>query len=297
MTKFNKPMPNKIETFIVDKFRNQLLRRFFDSKRGRKVLSKSLPEDILAVTVHARDHMITVDPRDLVGRSVVLHGDWGRGGVDSVVAYLEKTGKIDGAGVAINLGANIGCQALYLKLTNRFAKVIAVEAAPRNFELLRANVHLNGWATEITPIHAAVYTEDGTITLHLKEEGVSGGHSLLNLPGNTRAVEVSALTIASIVRQEGISPQDVRFIWMDIEGFDFEILQEINKTFGSHLPVFFEFSPHFIGEEKAREFIAYLRDNYTHILDFKDAGVDPTPVTDFEALAQTPQKDLLVFSL
>lgn len=211
--------------------------------------------------------------------------------------YLEEIGLLDNNAIAINLGANIGCQAIYLKLTEKFSRVIAVEAAPGNFELLHANIHLNSWAKEITPINAAVFTKDGTIELHMKEDGVSGGHSLLDLPGNTKAIEVTALTISSIAKNEGVNFDDVKFIWMDIEGFDFEILREINKAFGNRLPVFFEFSPLFIGEEKAREFISYMQENYTHILDFKGADVNPSPVTDFEALVKTPQKDLLVFSL
>ncbi len=289
-------MPGKLETYLIDAIRNKPLKKFFKGKQGRKVLSKALPEDVIAVTVRAGDHKIMVDPRDLVGRSVLLHGSWGRDGTNRVVEYLTRIGKLRGHGVALNLGANIGCQALYLKLTDQFDKVIAVEAAPQNFEFLRTNIHLNDWAAEITPIHAAVYTEDGTIELHLKEDDVSGGHSLLNLPGNTRSVNVTALTVGSIARRENINFEDIEFVWMDIEGFDFDILQDINRTFGSRLPVFFEFSPRFIGEEKAREFITYLRENYTSILDFKGPGADPSQVTDFETLAKTPQQDLLVFS-
>lgn len=289
-------MPNRLETLLVDTFRNKLLRRFLDSRRGRKILSKALPDDITALTVRAGDHMIMVDPRDLVGRSVVLHGSWGRGAVDRIVAYLERVGKIDGTGVALNLGANVGCQALYLKLTGRFTKVIAVEAAPRNFELLRANVHLNGWADAISPVHAAVYTEDGRITLHLKQEGVSGGHSLLALPGNTEAVEVDAFTVASIARNAGVSGEDIQLVWMDLEGFDFEILRTIHAIFGGGLPVLFEFSPRFVGEAAARDVIAFLRANYENICDFNGAGGEPTEVEDFERLAKTPQKDLLVYN-
>lgn len=289
-------MPGKLETYLIDAIRNKPLKKFFKGKQGRKVLSKALPEDVIAVTVQTADHKIMVDPRDLVGRSVLLHGSWGRDGTNQVVDYLTRSGKLQGQGVALNLGANIGCQALYLKLTDQFDKVIAVEAAPQNFEFLRTNIHLNGWGAEITPIHAAVYTEDGTIELHLKEDDVSGGHSLLNLPGNTRSVNVTALTVGSIVQREKVAFDDVTFVWMDIEGFDFDILQDINQTFGSRLPVFFEFSPRFIGEEKAREFIAYLRENYTNILDFNNSGGGPGPVADFDALAKTPQQDLLVFS-
>ncbi|MCC3305566.1 FkbM family methyltransferase [Sneathiella sp. HT1-7] len=289
-------MPGKLETYLIDAIRNKPLKKFFKGKQGRKVLSKALPDDVIAVTVQTVDHKIMVDPRDLVGRSVLLHGNWGREGTSGVVEYLTRIGKLHGQGVALNLGANIGCQALYLKLTDQFDKVIAVEAAPQNFEFLRTNIHLNDWANEITPIHAAVYTEDGTIELHLKEDDVSGGHSLLNLPGNTRSVTVTALTVGSIVQREKVAPDDVKFVWMDIEGFDFDILQDINQTFGNRLPVFFEFSPRFIGEEKAREFIAYLRENYTNILDFNNSGAGSGPVTDFDALAKTPQQDLLVFS-
>lgn len=289
-------MSNRLEKFIVREFRDKPLKKFFSSVKGLKVISKSLPERLSAVTIREEDHLIICDPRDLVGRSVVLHGNWGRTETEKVVAFLERQEMLSGNGVAMDLGANIGTQTLYLYLTRKFKRVIAVEAAPKNFDLLQANVRVNGWTDDIEAHHAAIYTEDGVISLNLKEEEVSGGHSLLELPGNTNAVEVPAITVSSLINTYSIEPEQVEFVWMDIEGFDFEILQEIQKTLGSRLPVFFEFSPHFMGENKTRNFVDFVQSNYTHIYNFQNLNEYPVRLTDLDTLANTYQKDLLVYS-
>ncbi|MEH6527984.1 MAG: FkbM family methyltransferase [Sneathiella sp.] len=290
-------MSNRLEKFFVQELRDKPLKKFFSSLKGLKVICKSLPERLSAVTIREDDHLIICDPRDLVGRSVVLHGNWGRTETEKVVAFLERQEILSGNGVAMDLGANIGTQTLYLYLTGKFKKVIAVEAAPKNFDFLQANVRVNGWSDEIEALHAAIYTEDGVISLNLKDEDVSGGHSLLQLPGNTNTVEVPAITIGSLINKYSIKPEQVEFVWMDIEGFDFEILQEIQKTIGSKLPVFLEFSPHFMGENKTREFVDFVHSHYTHIYSFQNLNEDPVRLTDLTALADTYQKDLLVYSL
>ncbi|MEH6545860.1 MAG: FkbM family methyltransferase [Sneathiella sp.] len=290
-------MSNRLEKFFVQELRDKPLKKFFSSVKGLKVICKSLPERLSAVTIREDDHLIICDPRDLVGRSVVLHGNWGRTETEKVVAFLERQEILSGNGVAMDLGANIGTQTLYLYLTGKFKKVIAVEAAPKNFDFLQANVRVNGWSDEIEALHAAIYTEDGVISLNLKDEDVSGGHSLLQLPGNTNTVEVPAITISSLINKYSIKPEQVEFVWMDIEGFDFEILQEIQKTIGSKLPVFLEFSPHFMGENKTREFVDFVHSHYTHIYSFQNLNEDPVRLTDLTALSDTYQKDLLVYSL
>jgi len=287
-------MPNKFERYIVHTLRDDVLRRFFNSMRGRKVFSKMLPDRITAVAVKEKDHVLLCDPRDLVGRSVVVHGNWGRKGTENVVHYLAKRGMLKKHGIAIDLGANIGTQTLYLHLTNYFEKIIAVEASPRNFDLLCANIAINRIHEKIKPLNAAVYTEDGTIDLYLKENDVSGGHSVLGLAGNTKKVEVRALTVSSIIQQEQVSSDDVTFIWMDIEGFDTEILKDIYEVFGSRLPVFFEFSPKFLGNTKAKAFVEFLKASYGHVYTFEGGKAEPTLVKDIDALANIPQIDLLV---
>lgn len=289
-------MSNKIEKFFVQELRDKPLKKFFSSVKGLKVLSKSLPERLSAVTIREEDHLIICDPRDLVGRSIVLHGNWGRKETQKVVAFLEQQGMLSGKGVAMDLGANIGTQTLYLHLTAKFKKVIAVEAAPKNFDFLKANVRVNDWTSDIEAHHAAIYTKDGVINLNLKEEDVSGGHSLLELPGNTKTMEVPAITIGSLLSTYSISPEQVEFVWMDIEGFDFEILQEIHKTIGSQLPVFFEFSPRFMGENKTNEFVHFLQSHYTHIYSFQNLNEAPVRLIDLDAFANSSQKDLLVYS-
>lgn len=261
-----------------------------------RLICKALPERLSSVTIRNDDHYIICDPRDLIGRSIVFHGSWARTETERVIRFLEKEGLITGSGIALDLGANIGTQTLYIHLTGKFRKVVSVEAAPKNFDLLQANIRINGWSDAIKALHAAVYTKDGTIKLNLAGQDVGGGHSLLNIAGNTETLEVPALTVESILRETGTEANEVEFVWMDIEGFDFEILKEIQKTCGSGLPVFFEFSPDIMGKQKTAECIEFINSNYTRIYAIRSEGEDLEPISDTTSLRHAGHIDLLVFS-
>ena len=80
------------------------------------------------------------NPRDMyIGRSLDLYGEFSEGEVE-VFAQILREGDL-----ALDLGANIGCHTVFMaKKVGDKGVVIAVEPQRLIFQLLSANVALNG---------------------------------------------------------------------------------------------------------------------------------------------------------
>ena len=124
--------------------------------------------------------------------------------------------------VVLDVGANIGVYTLLA--AKRGARVFAIEADPRNLEMLRRNIRLNGLDDRVTVFPIAAGSEEGTVTL-FRFKGNSG-HS--NLFSGTDPVQVPCKTIDSL----DLPPIDV--CKMDIEGSELSALKGMESH---HLPV------------------------------------------------------------
>ncbi len=128
----------------------------------------------------------------------------------------------------LDLGAHLGMVSLFAAAKG--CQVLAVEASPRNAELLQESASCNGFA-RMRVIHAAV--SDRTGVLEFCSQGPHGfvATPQVNLPG----VKVRALTVDQILGEAGWDNAD--FIKMDIEGSEVAALggmQELLKK--DHAP-------------------------------------------------------------
>ena len=79
--------------------------------------------------------------------------------------------------VIVDAGANIGTTSIYFAHRYPEARIIAIEAEASNFALLSKNVEPYA---RITPIHAALWSQDGEMSLTLPEARparLKNGHS------------------------------------------------------------------------------------------------------------------------
>lgn len=169
----------------------------------RDIYEHALPKGELRLRVDDFDDDIKmdVDVREIVGINV-----WHRPG------FFEKNERrlfcaaINQGSVVLDVGANMGIYTLLA--AKRGATVIAVEPDPRNLEMLRHHVRLNGFHRRVTIVPMAASDKDSTLTL-FRSPGNSG-HS--NLFEGVDPVMVPANTIDSL----GLPPIDV--CKMDVEG-------------------------------------------------------------------------------
>lgn len=189
----------------------------FDSTpKGRLLLSHNGGE---AFAVYADDKRI--------GRDVYLNGEFDFSKVESVVALLG--GKRD-CGLLIDVGANIGVICIPAVRRGLFKSAIAFEPDPRNFGLLKANIYLNGLASQISAHNIALGAQDGqTLSLTLSTDNY-GDHRVQSdrvaergLFGeeSRETVHVASETLDSVV---SVDSPAATLIWMDTQGFEGFIL-------------------------------------------------------------------------
>ncbi|MDQ3853255.1 MAG: FkbM family methyltransferase [Thermoproteota archaeon] len=134
--------------------------------------------------------------------------------------------------IVIDVGAHVGRYTLLgSKLVGRSGKVIAVEAHPGNFQLLKRNLQLNKSDNNnnVITFNCAAYCQD-TPQLRLFLAGEDRGNTIYSTVMESRYaaekfVSVPALKLDSIVQHVGIQAHEINWIKIDVEGAECEVLQ------------------------------------------------------------------------
>jgi FkbM family methyltransferase len=178
----------------------------------------ALPKGDLHLSVNDFDGdlKMKVDVREIIGINL-----WHRPGLFEKNERKLFCDAIAPGCAVLDVGANVGIYTLLA--AKRGARVFAIEPDPRNVELLRHHVHLNGFDDRVTIFPIAVGDQEGTVTL-FRAPGNSG-HS--NLFEGVDPVRVPCKTIDSL----GLPPIDV--CKMDIEGNELRALQGMEATIQS----------------------------------------------------------------
>jgi len=147
-----------------------------------------------------------------VGACLRDYGEFARPEIDLIGSICKRS--------LIDVGANIG--AISLPIANNFPniRVIAIEAIPSIFSILRENVNRNA-LTNITLINAAAGEENGVLNISkpdIDQNKNVGALSLLDLQAPNAEVEIGVIKI------DDISPDDTDFVKIDVEGFEPRVL-------------------------------------------------------------------------
>ena len=210
------------------------------------------PDDILLIDT-LLGHKMYVNPQDDISKSLIMHGSYERYTTELFKKCLEK------GMVVVDIGAHIGYYTLIAAdIVGESGKVFAFEPDPYNYSLLIKNVEVNGYKN-IIPIQKAVSNKVGITRLFLFL-GASGWHSIYEVPGWRKSIEIETVTLDEFFENEKIG-----IIKMDAEGAEMAILQGMKKQIEKNdkLKIFAEFNPLLLKvagyspEEYLHKFISY----------------------------------------
>lgn len=199
-------------------------------------------------------HMLKIQvPRDhyqyfcRIGKGDFLPGHEGH----IVGRFTPKEGD-----TVIDIGAHIGRYTITSsKQVGKTGKVVAIEADPANFQLLKRNIALNN-LTNVLPLNYAVFSTRTRMKLY--EQSASAKYNSLMLARAAESknyVEVNADTLDNILKQNGVN--QVNWIKIDVEGAEFEVLKGSTEMLsGENVSLFVEI--HNIEDPR----------HYDHIVDF-----------------------------
>lgn len=143
----------------------------------------------------------------------------------------------------LDVGANIGIVTSQLAaVVGRSGRVWAFEPVPANVERLRFLQARNGLSqVEIFP--HAVGAESGSVALGMPPPGRSGWGSITKSWDIADRLDVPMRPLDHVVERAARGGDRVRLIKVDVEGFEFEVLQGAGGLLGEHRPlVFCEFN-------------------------------------------------------
>jgi FkbM family methyltransferase len=122
----------------------------------------------------------------------------------------------------VDIGANVGVNSIFAKRRCPKTRVIAVEPAPINLQLLRENISHSSIEIEVIPV--AVSDHDGDLVLvgdqtnaHIGLEGATG-------------IKVESMQLDNLIRVLKID--SIELIKIDVEGYTDLVLSYSDKTLG-----------------------------------------------------------------
>lgn len=151
----------------------------------------------------------------------------------------------------VDVGANIGTTSVAAVLRFGAADAVSIEPAPENLRLLRCNLILNDVDDRVQVVAAAVAAVEGEVELELSPEN-HGDHRIRTSsePGrygeqHWNTVKVPARRLDALLAERQLTPGDVGLLWVDVEGFEADVLESAGAFLGQ-VPCVIEYVPYFL---------------------------------------------------
>lgn len=260
---------------IAKRVVRQQLERLVWSRRFRNVFFRGLARRKYYIVARNDDHSMVFDPSQYLGESMLASRDYGRSLTDEIVAFLKDRKALQSGGALIEVGANVGTQSVYLNLAHKFDRCVFVEPDLESAYLLRANIALNGLSQKSSIVECGVGDVEGEFCL--RRNATSAGQSTLrdhhiehfvtsaDLFTRAPTVNVPVVTLDMLLKDQGVSPEQISMIWMDIEGFELNALRGMMNILASGPPMALEYSPIWMSEVERLEFADLVFGHYKSV--------------------------------
>ena len=213
-----------------------------------------------AILCSTSQGVFAVDPEDLVvGRKLLRDGRYGEDELSHLAQYLTPESR------ALVVGAHVG--ALAVPISKKVASVLAVEANPRTFRLLKTNVALNECAN-ITLAQIAA-SDKREVIAFLESRVNSGGSKRLPLVrdkryfyDNPEQIEVAGFAL------DDYTNENFDLIVMDIEGSEIFALRGMSRILLNARAMQMEFLPHHlknVGGARVRDLTDVVAEHFDRL--------------------------------
>jgi FkbM family methyltransferase len=139
----------------------------------------------------------------------------------------------------LDLGGNIGFGSVFFSKAFPEAEFAVVEPDPRNLQLLRKNLGLNG--VSATVIDGAVGSAAGTLTLRYGTNPTCSSLEGTGMHNLSNTVEVAVTTVPKVMKQAGWD--DIDLLKIDIEGAEEDLLAKDNQWLARVAAIIMEIHP------------------------------------------------------
>ena len=147
----------------------------------------------------------------------------------------------DSTGYFLELGANIGTTGFYfLKKFAPNLKYLAFEPDAENFKMLRINSILNDLEDKSILVNFGLGEKFDEMTMYRIVDN-PGGNRLFRTYDNCLPEKIKIIPLDSYLAENKIAAQDVKYIWIDTEGYEAQVLLGAKNLISENpAPIFME---------------------------------------------------------
>jgi FkbM family methyltransferase len=161
----------------------------------------------------------------------------------AITRYLLEHVRLGEGDVALDVGANIGWYSILLqRLSEPGAQIFAFEPDPETYGLLCTNLRANE-ASRVTALNLALGDAPGTAQLRRYKHSNNGRHTLVVDGPAAETVPVAVDTLAAFWSARALGARPIRFLKIDVEGFEYFVLRGAGELLGRCANIFLEYSP------------------------------------------------------
>ena len=234
---------------------------FFLKNRKSAKISRQLGDGVKSVIVETKNGTLAVDPRDLeVGLKLRNNGSYGLDEIARINELISTQSNV------LVVGAHIG--SLVIPIAKNCNKVVAIEANPNNFNLLKTNLHLN--KTKNVSIHnIAASSKQETIKFQMNVVNSGGSKRLpknneyMYRYDNPEVIEVQAHSL-----DEYLDDNNFDLVLIDIEGSEYFAMQGMEKILSNCNTLIVEFLPHHlknVADVTVEQFLSLIPKQFTKL--------------------------------
>lgn len=215
---------------------------FFENKKIRKAIFDTSEPNTILFSRGVNENFILHSNDQVIGRTVYATKkpfDFHKLTIVLKILNLKKNGLL------IDVGANIGTICIPAIKRNLFNKAIVFEPEPLNYSLLLSNIIINGCYNRISTHNIALGSKNREkLNLQLDDHNKGNHRIIINSKIKIKKnIVINSYKLDSFIKNiNSLST----LLWIDVQGYETQVLSGAKKLLNKKVPVCTEFSPTFL---------------------------------------------------
>lgn len=150
---------------------------------------------------------------------------------------------LSNGGYFCDLGANIGTTCIYFKkIMEPSLGILAFEPVAHTYKILKTNFLINDLGEDCICEKLGMSDIKETQQIHYAKGNPGGNSILINRGEETEEIELTSFD--EYIEEKNINPKDIKYMWVDTEGYEPKVLKGAQKTLVNNaIPLFMEYNP------------------------------------------------------
>jgi len=214
-------------------------------------------------TAGFRETYLVFTDDQVISRELYIHGEFDLRKLQRAHKFIKRLKKQVGP-LLVDVGANLGSICIPSISRGYFRKAIAIEASSRTAEALRKNIALNKLGSRIKTLEVvAGRANHGRV--RMVQEQLNLGASRVVKNGEA-GIELRVKCLDELL----LNTDQIGLLFLDVEGYEGDVLMGASNILKSQVPVALEFSPRLVAEHMSKLEFCSLFSGYSGFYSLND---------------------------